>query len=156
MTLRDASGNILNKTELTAKTTQAPVVQPDRIFSENIYETYSLSGEGDRFESGRRLKYAAGRRITQTAFDALFKTATVTSISPATGLAAGGTNVTIKGTGLAGVEGVTFDGAAATNVKVVDDSTVTCTTPAGTAGPADVVVADDNANVTKTAFYTYS
>ena len=156
MTLRDASGNILNKTELTAKTTQAPVVQPDRIFSENIYETYSLSGEGDRFEAGKRLKFRAGQRVTQAAFDALFKAATVTSITPATGLAAGGTNVTIKGTGLAGVEGVTFDGAAATNVKVVDDSTVTCTTPAGSAGPADVVVADDNANVTKTAFYTYS
>ena len=156
MTLRDASGNILNKTELTSKTTQAPAVQPDRIFSEAIYETYSLSGEGDRHESGRRLKYRAGQRVSQKDFDALFAAATVTSITPATGVAAGGTNVTMKGTRLSGVEGVTFDGVAATNVKVVSDTTVTCTTPAGTAGPADVVVADDNANVTKTAFYTYT
>ena len=156
MTLRDAAGNVLNKTELTGKTTQAPAVAQDRIFSENIYETYSLSGEGDRFQSGKRLKYRAGQRVTQAEFDALYKAATVATITPATGLAAGGTNVTIKGTNLAGVEGVTFGGVAATNVKVVDDSTVTCTTPAHAAGAVTVVVQDDNADVTKPTFYTYS
>ena len=61
---------------------------------------------------------------------------TVTGVNPATGPAAGGTAVTITGTDLTGATGVTFAGAAATVVVVVDDTTVTCVSPAGTAGPA--------------------
>lgn len=155
MTLRDASNNILNKTELTAKTTTAPVVQPDRIFSERIYESFAYPGESNH-QTGKRLKFKTGQRISQADFDALFTPATVDTIAPATGPAAGGTAVTITGTYLSGVEGVTFDGVAATNLKVVNDNKVTCTTPANTAGPSDVVVADDSGNVTKAAFFTFS
>jgi hypothetical protein len=61
---------------------------------------------------------------------------TITGISPNSGPAAGGTPITITGTGFTGTEFVTFvNGALATNVVVVNDSTITATTPSGL--PAD-------------------
>ncbi len=69
----------------------------------------------------------------------------VTSVSPATGPVAGGTTVTITGTGLAGATAITFDGpsyflpAPATNVSCSQVS-CTATAPAGPAGAVDVQV----------------
>jgi hypothetical protein len=66
---------------------------------------------------------------------------TLTSVSPAFGPSQGKTPVTIKGTNLTGATQVTFGGAAATSVVVVDAQTITALTPPGTVGPAvDVVV----------------
>jgi len=66
---------------------------------------------------------------------------TITAISPASGLTAGGTNVTITGTGfVAGSTSVKIGGVAATGVTVTNPTSLTCTTPAGTAGAKDVVV----------------
>jgi large repetitive protein len=57
---------------------------------------------------------------------------TVTGISPNSGPAAGGTPITITGTGFTGTEFVTFlNGSLATNVVVVNDSTITATAPSG-------------------------
>ena len=57
------------------------------------------------------------------------------AVAPATGAPAGGTLVTLTGTGfLEGVNGattVTFDGTPATDVVVIDDTTVTAVTPEG-------------------------
>ncbi len=64
----------------------------------------------------------------------------VASVSPATGLAAGGTAVTISGTGFTGATGVTFGGTAATAVVVVSPNTITATSPAKAAGTYDVQV----------------
>ncbi len=64
----------------------------------------------------------------------------VTSLNPATGSALGATAVVITGTDLDGATAVTVGGAAATGLHVVNDTTLDATTPAGTAGPADVVV----------------
>lgn len=64
---------------------------------------------------------------------------TVTGISPASGAAAGGTAVTITGTGFAAGATVTFNGTPATGVTVVNATTITASTPAGT-GSATVVV----------------
>jgi len=57
---------------------------------------------------------------------------TVESISPTSGPGAGGTTVTIKGCGFSGATGVTFGSAAGTNVTVVNDATITVTSPPGT------------------------
>src|SRR5690606_31251770 len=54
------------------------------------------------------------------------------------------TVVTITGTGFTGATGVTFDGTAGTAFTVDSDTQITVTTPAGTAGPADVVVLSPN------------
>lgn len=69
----------------------------------------------------------------------------VTSISPNSGPLAGGTLVTITGTGFSGGSGntapsVTFGGAAAANVNLASSTQITATTPRGTAGAVNVVV----------------
>ena len=63
----------------------------------------------------------------------------IAAADPATGLEAGGTDVTITGTGFTDATGVTFGGAAATSYTVTDDGTIAATTPAGS-GVVDVVV----------------
>ena len=70
---------------------------------------------------------------------------TVSGVSPNTGLISGGTGVTITGTGFAAGAAVTFGGTAATNVTVVNSTTITATTPAHAAGAADVVVTNSDA-----------
>ena len=64
---------------------------------------------------------------------------TVTGVSPNSGPAAGGTLVTITGTGFSGVTAVDFGTTAATNVTVVNDTTITADSPAGT-GTVNVTV----------------
>ena len=67
-------------------------------------------------------------------------TPTVSNVSPNNGPATGGTAVTITGTNFAGGAAVTFGGTTATSVTVVSSTTITATTPAGTAGAATVTV----------------
>lgn len=81
---------------------------------------------------------------------------TVTGASPASGPTAGGTAVTITGTDLIGATGVSFGGTAATSVSVVDATTVTCVTPAMTAGAVEVAVTTPGGEATLTDGYTYS
>src|SRR5215475_6475781 len=61
-------------------------------------------------------------------------TPTLTSVTPNTGLAAGGTSVTLAGTYLTSSTGVTFGGTAATAFSVVSSTQITCTTPAHAVG----------------------
>ncbi len=67
---------------------------------------------------------------------------TVTLIDPAEGDSAGGTMVTISGSGFAEVEGtiVKFGGVDAIDPEVLNDTTITCITPPGTAGEQVTVV----------------
>jgi len=65
---------------------------------------------------------------------------TVSSGSPNGGPVAGGTAVTITGTNFAAGATVTFGAAAATNVVVVNSTTITATTPVGSAGSVTVTV----------------
>lgn len=65
---------------------------------------------------------------------------TVSSISPVSGSTLGGTAVTIAGTGFASGASVTLGGAAATDVTVVNATTITATTGAHNAGAASIVV----------------
>ena len=53
---------------------------------------------------------------------------TVSSVAPNSGLATGGTAVTITGTNFAAGATVTFGASAATNVVVVNATTITATT----------------------------
>lgn len=64
---------------------------------------------------------------------------TVSAVTPDSGPAAGGTTVTISGTGFNGTPGVWFGGYPATNVAVVNATTITATSPAGS-GTVDVTV----------------
>lgn len=64
----------------------------------------------------------------------------ITDLDPNSGLAAGGTAVTITGTAFGGTTGVTFDGTPATSVVVVSSTEVTCVSPAHAAGTVRVIL----------------
>jgi hypothetical protein len=65
----------------------------------------------------------------------------VQSVSPGSGPAAGGTEVTIRGAGFAAGSAVTIGGRAAVDVAVRASDTITAKTPASTtAGAADIAV----------------
>jgi hypothetical protein len=64
-------------------------------------------------------------------------------VTPAFGPAAGGTSVTIVGSGFTGATGVTFGGVAATDIAINGDGTaITATTPAHDVGAVPVVVTE--------------
>jgi hypothetical protein len=65
---------------------------------------------------------------------------TVTSVSPNSGSTLGGTAVTILGTNFAAGATATFGGTAATNVVVVNGTTITATTPVHASGAVTVTV----------------
>src|SRR5579862_3345255 len=81
----------------------------------------------------------------------------VTSISPASGPATGGTSVTITGTGFLSGATVSIGGTAATGVTVVSGTSIAATTPAHAAGTATVVVTNsDGQNSSLKNGYTYA
>lgn len=61
-------------------------------------------------------------------------------VRPAKGAQAGGTKITIAGTGFAEGAAVTVGGQKARKVKVVDSTRITAVTPPGELGPANVAV----------------
>jgi hypothetical protein len=65
---------------------------------------------------------------------------TVSSLSPNSGAAAGGTTVTITGTNFVAGATVTFGSSAATNIVVVNGTQITATTPPGSVGAVAVTV----------------
>ncbi len=69
---------------------------------------------------------------------------TVTAVSPNSGSTAGGTSVTITGTGFAATPTVSFGGAAATRT-FVNSTTLTATAPVHAAGLVNVVVTNPDA-----------
>lgn len=91
-----------------------------------------------------------------SADDGILPAPTVSSVSANSGPSAGGTNVTITGTGFVATPTVAFGGTSATNVVRVNSTTITCTTPAHAAGAVDVVVTNpDTQTGTGTNAFTY-
>jgi len=80
---------------------------------------------------------------------------TLAAVAPTTGPAAGGTLITLTGTNLLGATGVTVGGVAATSVQVVNSTTVTAITPAGTAGLKAVSVTTAGGTATLVSGFTY-
>jgi len=79
----------------------------------------------------------------------------ITSISQLTGSTAGGTSATITGTNFTGATSVTFDGLAATTINVVDNTTITCITPAHIAGAVGIIVTTDGGPSGEFSSFTY-
>jgi len=83
----------------------------------------------------------------------------VTGLTPANGPAAGGSSVTITGSGFIGATAVNFGATDATTFTVDNDASITATAPAGTAGSTvDVTVTNASAETSATGIadqYTY-
>ena len=79
---------------------------------------------------------------------------TLTAIAPMQGSTAGGTAVTLTGTHFTTGTTVTFGGTPATAVVVVNETTVTCLTPAG-AGTVDCAITVSGNTATLAASFTY-
>lgn len=159
MTIRRASdGSALSKTALLALTTDVVDPDPEVTVTEEIWQDYTI-GEGTdpdpNFEQGRRILFPAGAVVKESVIDGLFQAADITSVTPASGAAAGGTLITIKGTNFAGAVSATVGAVATTSFAVVDNKTITCVTGAHAAGTVDVVVTDDSGPVTETGGYEY-
>jgi hypothetical protein len=81
---------------------------------------------------------------------------TVTAVSPTSGSTAGGTIVSLRGTGFASGATVTFGTSAASNVSVASATSITATTPARAAGAVNVVVTNpDGLSGGLTAGFTF-
>ena len=79
----------------------------------------------------------------------------ISSVTPNYGPTAGGTTITITGTALTDASAVTVRGNAATSVTVVNDTTVTAVTPAGSVGAANVQVTTLGGTATISGAFTY-
>lgn len=155
MTFYDANGTRLTETTFNALLTTPSGVPVLKKVTADVYQSYTEGEGAGGFEKASRLAFVTGQVVDQAMVDGLFETATFTSISPVSGLAAGGTAVTIKGTDFSGTAGVTIGGNAVTNFKVVDNNTITGTTAAHAAGATNVVIQDDAGNVTATNAFTF-
>jgi hypothetical protein len=82
----------------------------------------------------------SGSNAANTLFSYTQPPPTVTAVSPSNGPAAGGTAITLTGTGFTHVTGITVGGQACASFTVTSATSATCTTPAGTAGSALVVL----------------
>ncbi len=90
-----------------------------------------------------------------TAAIAVDPSVALSSVSPSSGPASGGTGVTLTGVGLTGATSVTFGGVAATSINVLNSTTVTAVTPAHATGAVDVVITTPGGSATDTNGYTY-
>lgn len=81
---------------------------------------------------------------------------TVSSCSPSSGVEAGGTAITLTGTGFSSVSGVTMGGTACTSVVTVSATSVTCITPAKAAAAYSIVITNsDGQTATLSSGFTY-
>ncbi|MET8717343.1 IPT/TIG domain-containing protein [Streptomyces sp. NPDC004735] len=153
MGLYRANGQRITKAGFPAVT----VADTPKRVTENVYQTEPYGRGDSRPEGSRRhLLYEAGDVVPQSAIDRLFTAATIATVTPATGPAAGGTTVTITGTNLDGVSAVNFGATAGTELTVASATELRIKTPAGAAGAVSVVLVDDAGNVTKTSGFTYT
>lgn len=98
----------------------------------------------------------AGAVMRKSAIDLLFPAPVIESVSPATGVAAGNTLVTIKGKNLDGATDVKFGATSGTSLTVKSPNEITVRTPAGSAGAVNVVVTDDGGTDSEASGYTYT
>ena len=81
---------------------------------------------------------------------------TITGVAPTSGTTAGGTTVTITGTNLAGTSGVSVGGVPATDLSIVDSTTVTLRTPTHPPGIVDIVLTAPGGSVTFAQGFRFS
>jgi hypothetical protein len=117
----------------------------------HTYDFYSVAGDN---AGNVQATPSSAQAVTTVAKQTTGVPPTVTGVSPALGLLAGGTTVTITGTGFTGATAVDFGGLPASSFSVNPAGTqITATSPASmTVGPVDVsVTAPGGVSTTSTA-----
>jgi formylglycine-generating enzyme required for sulfatase activity len=79
----------------------------------------------------------------------------ITEVTPLQGSVLGGTVITITGSGMATVTGVTVGGNPCTSVVVLSPASVRATTPAGAVGQAPIVVTSPSGSALSPTPFTY-
>lgn len=86
----------------------------------------------------------------------LYQPVLLTSVSPSIGSVDGGETITVTGQGfVAGSTTVEIGGASASNVVVSSDTELTCETPSGSSGDADVTVSVDGVSASLPDSFEY-
>lgn len=156
-TLKQYVDGVLDVAVTTASAVPSGVTNPFFIgkqFSTAADAGISLIGIATRAATAAEVPLLDG--FIEVEYTAAGAAPTVASTSPSLGdTAGGGQLVTLTGTGFTGATGVTFDGVAATSLTVVNDTTITCIPPAGSAGPADVAVTTSGGTGTGSGIYEY-
>lgn len=80
---------------------------------------------------------------------------TIASITPSVGSPVGGTAVTVTGTAFVAGTTVTIGGNVCSSIVITSATEITCFTPVGLGGPADVVVTNANGSDTIAGGFTY-
>ena len=143
------AASVTNPTGPTTGTTRS-------IRGGDFYQSY---GDFTHWHRGSGIRYGRdpyfsngilGFRVAKTPYGP-----TISSVSPNSGLLAGGTSITITGTYLTGATSVTVGGVDATSVVVVSATSITAVTPAGTVGAKSVAVTTAYGTATATNAFTY-
>jgi hypothetical protein len=115
--------------------TGMPAVTPDTTY---FYAAWTSTDGGATWNPGAVVSFTTAASSSPAA-------PAVTAITPTSGTTAGGTSVTISGTGLSGATAVDFGATPATITATTSDTSITATSPAdATAGPVDVTVTTQN------------
>ena len=134
--------------------TSSATLGADSVFQGNILALTSITVGNSATVTGRLL--ARNGTVSLDANTVTLPPPTVTAIQPVSGPATGGTAVTITGTNFITGATVTIGGAPATSVIWVSSTSITATTPAGTAGAKDLVVTNPDTQIgTLTGGFTY-
>lgn len=118
------------------------------------YQLGAASGQTSAAFSGTSTNW--GMEILGFELSGSSPVVTVTNVSPNNGPIAGGTAVTITGTDFLSGATVDFGGSAATSVVVVSPTSITCVTPAHSAGSVTVSVTDSDGTGSVASAYLYT
>jgi len=111
--------------------------------------------KGESQGLGTSVAFSGDRALVGTSNAAYLFDLSIWGISPTSGTTAGGTAVRISGIGFAAPATVVVGGVAATNVVVVNSTTITAVTGAHAAAEVDLLVTSGGQSTTLTGAYTY-
>ncbi|MFC6883509.1 IPT/TIG domain-containing protein [Actinomadura yumaensis] len=155
MSLVRSNGTPVTKAGLGTYFTTVPVTDPLIKIKETLYELER--DDGTTFPPRRRaIRFRAGQVIRTSELLAEFPDPAVTSIAPATGPAAGGTAVQIRGANFTPGSVPKVGDVACTNIVVVNEELITCKTGAHAAGAVPVTVTTDSGTASLTAGFTFA
>ena len=128
-------GPVVINNKLYAESWTPCTINPSGICAQSIYAFYPATGNSVSVSNVSTPLQAPSDGLVPEPAPA------ITAIRPASGPLAGGTSVTITGTGFTGATAVDFGSTAAPTFTVNSDTSITATSPAAASvGPVDVTV----------------